>query len=94
LPEIEVELKHALGGNLPGIGVRFIQTPPRVAPSNIVSTLKSDSAVKLFTLFPGLKQQKFWGTDLCEASSTYYASIGGVSEEAVKNYIQNQKTKG
>jgi REP element-mobilizing transposase RayT len=45
-------------------------------------------------LFPGLKQQKFWGTDLCEASSTYYASIGGVSEEAVKNYIQNQKTKG
>ena len=104
--QVEVELKHVLGETCLAYGWTlheleimpdhvhcFIQAPPSIAPSEIASTLKSISAVKLFTLFPKLKQQKFWGTGLW-SPSTYYASVGGVSEEAIRRYIQNQKTKG
>lgn len=71
----------------------FIQANPTDNVGDIVRTLKSISAVHLFNKFPGLKQQKFWGTGLWSAG--YYAgTVGQISEETVRKYIQNQKTKG
>lgn len=71
----------------------FIQTNPTDAPSDVAKTLKSISAVHLFNKFPALKGQKFWGTGLW-SPSTYYGSVGEMSEDIVRKYIQNQKTKG
>ena len=71
----------------------FIQASPSDAPSNIAKTLKSISAVHLFNKFPKLKGQKFWGTGLW-SPSTYYGSVGHISEDVVRKYIQEQKTKG
>lgn len=71
----------------------FVQTGPSEAPVNIAKTLKSLSAVHLFAKFPGLKGQKFWGTGLW-SPSTYYGSIGEITEATVRKYIQEQKTKG
>jgi putative transposase len=69
----------------------FIKTDHMTAPVEIVKTLKSISAVYLFTQFPKLKEKKFWGSGLW-SKSTYYGSVGHISEEVVKKYIDNQKT--
>lgn len=103
--EVETELKHILGETclaygwvlheleiMPDHVHCFIQTDHLTSPGEVAKTLKSISAVKLFTLFPSLKQQKFWGTGLW-SSSTYYGSVGEISESVVRKYIQNQKTK-
>jgi putative transposase len=70
----------------------FIQTDHLTAPVTIASTLKSISAVYLFSRFPTLKKQKFWGTGLWNPS-TYYGTVGDMTEAVVKKYIENQKTK-
>ena len=38
----------------------FIEASPDNTPSSIASTLKSISAVHIFTSFPKLKERKFW----------------------------------
>ena len=70
----------------------FVRADPQTAPSDIAKTLKSISAVHLFHTFTNLKRQKFWGTGLW-SPSTYFGSVGHISEETVKRYIADQKTK-
>jgi len=70
----------------------FIQVGPMDRPIDIARTLKSISAVHLFTKFPNLKGRKFWGSGLW-SDSTYYGSVGKVDEEVITKYIANQKNK-
>ena len=70
----------------------FVRCSPQVSPSEISKTLKSISAVKLFSEFPKLKSNKFWGTGLW-SPSTYFGTVGHISEETVRNYIQTQKER-
>lgn len=68
----------------------LISTKPTVAPTDVVRTLKSLSAIELFKLYPELK--RFYGRCGSLWSKGYFAStIGSVSEETVKEYILNQK---
>lgn len=103
---VEVELRHILyqtcityGWSLVELEIMpdhvnlFIQASPADAPSNIATTLKNISAVHLFNRFPKLRGQKFWGTGLW-SSSTYCGTVGEVSENIVRKYVQEQKTKG
>jgi len=60
--------------------------------TNNAQTLKSVSAVYIFEKFPKLKGRKFWGSGLW-SRGTYYATVGSISEESVKKYIDNQKRK-
>ena len=46
--------------------------------------------VHIFTAFPKLKERKFWGSGLW--SRCCYGSVGAVTEENVKKYIENQKS--
>jgi putative transposase len=69
----------------------FIRTDHITAPVEIAKTLKSISAVYLFTTFPKLKAKKFWGSGLW-SRSTYYGTVGNVSEETVKKYIEDQQS--
>lgn len=49
----------------------FVSASPQTPPAEIAKTLKSISAVKVFTTFPKLKGQKFWGSGLW-SPSTYF----------------------
>lgn len=69
----------------------FITATPEEAPGTIAKTLKSISAVYLFEKFSKLKGRRFWGSGLW-SPSTFYATVGGVSDAAIKDYIANQKT--
>jgi len=49
--------------------------------------------VHIFNKFPKLKGRKFWGSGLW-SRGTYYASVGHISEESVRKYIESQKERG
>ena len=79
----------------------FLKASPDDTPSSIARTLKSISAVHIFTAFPKLKERKFWGSGLWSRGCYYGSvgavteengSVGAVTEESVKKYIENQKS--
>jgi putative transposase len=70
----------------------FVQADPMTAPLQIAQTLKSISAVHLFHTFPKLKGRKFWGSGLW-SPGTYFATVGHISEAAIRRYIESQKSR-
>lgn len=70
----------------------FVTANPQTAPAEIARTVKSISAVRIFTQFPTLKGRKFWGSGLW-SPSTYFGSVGHISEDTVRKYIQTQKER-
>ena len=70
----------------------FVSSHPKLSPSYIVKMLKGISGRWLMIRYPELKQQ-LWKGNLWN-SSFYIETIGSVSEEAVRMYIERQKTRG
>lgn len=70
----------------------FVSAHPKVAPSYIVKMLKGISGRLLLMKYPELRQQ-LWKGNLWN-SSFYIETIGSISEEAIKKYIEHQKTRG
>lgn len=70
----------------------FVQADHETAPVHIAKTLKSISAVHVFHKFPKLKNRKFWGSGLW-SRGTYYSTVGHISEETVRRYIESQKDR-
>jgi len=102
---VEVELKRIIGETCSAFGWKvkslevmpdhvhiFLQVDHTIAPMRIAQILKSISAVYIFTKFPELKQSKFWGSGLW-SKSTYYGTVGHISEDVIKKYIESQKSK-
>ena len=71
----------------------FVQADHLTAPAEIAKTLKSISTVYIFSTFPVLKKRKFWGSGLW-SRGTYYATVGHISEDVVRQYIKSQKIRG
>ena len=71
----------------------FIEADQSVAPVDIVRTLKSISAIKLFQAFPRLKQHYSRCGSLWSRGH-YISSVGHVSEKTVRRYIEEQKERG
>lgn len=70
----------------------FISAKPTVAPTDIVRTLKSITAIQLIKEFPSLK--KFYSRCGSLWIKGYFVStIGRVSAGTIQRYIQEQKTK-
>jgi putative transposase len=67
----------------------FASAHPKIAPSYIVKMLKGISARKLFLKFPQLKK-RLWGGHLWN-SSFYIETVGSISEDVIRRYIENQK---
>ncbi|MCA0758049.1 IS200/IS605 family transposase [Paenibacillus sp. N4] len=67
----------------------FASAHPKIAPSYIVKMLKGISARKLFQKFPYLKT-RLSGGHLWN-SSFFIETIGSISEQAIKQYIEKQK---
>jgi putative transposase len=69
----------------------FLQIDPFIAPNDVAKTIKSITAIQIFTLFPKLKSKKFWGSGLW-SRGTYYGSVGQVNEDTIRKYIEAQKS--
>lgn len=68
----------------------FVDCPYTVAPSDIARTLKSISAIRMFKEYPEMK--KFYAKcGVLWSPGSFISTIGHVSEETVKHYIEEQK---
>lgn len=68
----------------------FVDCPQTVAPSDMVRTLKSISAIELFKAYPKLKRfyakcGKLW------SDGYFLSTVGHISEATVQRYIEEQK---
>jgi putative transposase len=68
----------------------FIGSKPAIAPSDIVRTFKSISAIKIFEQFEALKNYYSRCGSLW-SKGKFISTIGFVSAETIKKYIQEQK---
>lgn len=66
----------------------FITAPPKLSVTDIVKYLKGITGRKLFEQFPDLRT-KLWKGELWN-HSYYCETIGSVSEENIKRYIERQ----
>jgi len=66
----------------------LISCPPTLAPSKILQYLKGRSSKMLQDEFPQLKK-KYWGQHMW-SRGYFCASVGSVTEEMIKEYIENQ----
>lgn len=70
----------------------FVSAHPKVSPSYIVKMLKGISGRRILLKYPELTKQLYKGN--LWNSSFYLETVGSVSEDAIKNYIEHQKTRG
>ncbi len=70
----------------------LIACPPSMAPSKIVQYLKGRASRLLQEEFPELKK-KYWGQHLW-SRGYFCATVGNVTEETIRRYIENQEITG
>ena len=66
----------------------LVSCPPSLSVSKLVQQLKGKTSRKLQLEFNELKK-KYWGQHLW-ASGYFCRSVGAVTKEMIKNYIENQ----
>ncbi len=66
----------------------LVQAPSHLSPAKIVQFLKGKSSYRLQREFREL-QKTYWGRHLW-ARSYFGTSVGAVTEEQIKKYIENQ----
>lgn len=66
----------------------FVSAPPKLSVTTIVKYLKGITGRKLFETFPELRT-KLWKGELWN-HSYYVETIGSVSEENIRRYIEKQ----
>lgn len=66
----------------------FVSAPPKLSITYIVKMMKSISGRKLFELYLELRT-KLWKGELWN-HSYYVETIGNVSEESIRKYIEKQ----
>ena len=69
----------------------LISCPPSIAPSKVVQYLKGRSSKLIQDEFPELKK-RYWGQHLW-ARGYFCATVGSVTEETIKAYIENQSNE-
>src|SRR6056297_2586145 len=67
----------------------FVSAHPKISPSYIVKMAKGITGRLLLKEFDNLKQQLYKGH--LWNKSYYIETVGNISEESVKQYIENQK---
>ena len=70
----------------------LLSCPPSLAPSKIVQYLKGRSSRLLQDQYPELKK-RYWGQHLW-ARGYFCATVGSVTEETIKRYIEDQELSG
>ena len=67
----------------------IINCNPRYNVMKCIQLIKSTSAIRLFEEFPYIKKKYLWGGKFWSRSS-FVATVGSVSLDVVKKYIENQ----
>ncbi len=68
----------------------MISSTPSLSPMQIVRKLKQESTIGMWKLFPQELQKHFWKENTFWTDGYFISSIGEVSVETLRHYIQNQ----
>ncbi len=66
----------------------YLSVPPKYSISQVAAWLKGKSATRTFQQFPQLLN-RYWGGHFWARG--YFVSTIGITDEVIKNYIQNQE---
>lgn len=66
----------------------LISCPPTMAPAKIIQYVKGRSSRLIQEEFPHI-QKRYWGQHMW-GRGYFCATVGSVTEETIKNYIENQ----
>ena len=68
----------------------FCGSNPSISPMQIITTIKSITARKVFERFPDIKEKELWGGEFW-SDGKYIETIGSAAnEEIIRKYIRNQ----
>ena len=67
-----------------------IETIPSISPSQICRVLKQESTIILWKKFPKYLEKFYWKEKTLWSDGWFCSSIGCVSEETLRKYIENQ----
>lgn len=68
----------------------LVETIPRISPSQICRVLKQESTVNLWKRYPKYLLQFYWKENTLWSDGWFCSTIGNVSEETLKRYIETQ----
>ncbi len=66
----------------------YLSIPPKYSPSEVMKKLKGKSAEHLCKKFPELKK-RYWGQHIWARG--YFVTTGGVDDQTIQDYIENQQ---
>ena len=68
----------------------MIETTPNINLSNLVRTMKSYITYHIWEKYPAYLSKCFWKEKTFFSDGYFISSIGNVSQETLKSYIENQ----
>ena len=68
----------------------MIETTPNINLSNLVRTMKSYITYHIWKKYPAYLSKCFWKEKTFFSDGYFISSIGNVSQETLKSYIENQ----
>lgn len=68
----------------------LVSSEPKVSPLQIVRKLKQESTVRIWKLFPEILKKYFYREHTFWTDGYFVSTIGNVSQEKIKHYIEQQ----
>lgn len=68
----------------------MIETEPTMSVSKIVNLKKSYTTYHIWERYPNYLRKQFWKENTFWTDGYFVCSVGNVSEEMLKKYIENQ----
>jgi len=68
----------------------LIDSKPNISVTAIVRKLKQESTISIWKIFPVLLKKNFWNENTFWTDGYFASTIGQVSEETARKYIENQ----
>ena len=68
----------------------MISSATKIPPLQIVRVLKQQSTIKIWEDYPNIMKKIYWHEHTLWTDGYFYSTIGEVSSETLKQYIQNQ----
>lgn len=72
----------------------MIETKPTISISEIVNLIKSYTTYHIWERYPNYLRKHFWKERTFWTDGYFACSVGNVSEEMLRKYIENQGQKG
>ena len=68
----------------------MINSVPKISPLQIVRVLKQQSTIEIWKMYRNELKKQYWIENIFWADGYFCSTIGEVSSETLKHYIQNQ----